>query len=311
MNGGDRTTGLTEDDLPALFRVADRGAVASQKRYLNQIRLQLAMLLVGSVAGVTVQITEISELAFIGVAAYIVLVIVRLGLKLGSTDRVWYENRLIAESVRSLAWRYAVGGAPFSLAADTDGADGTNDAGEETDADALMSKRIAGLLGDVSHVPIPDPTSGTIQITPRMRELRNAPLEDRASIYETHRLTSQLQWYAEKAKQHAARANQLDVVFLAASGAAVFFGFLQAFGVIDFNLLGLCGIIAAIVATWNATTHYSQQAADYSMAAHQLTLVHTILEQQDDDEKWAAFVNDAEDGISREHTSWRVARAQA
>ncbi len=299
-----------DGDLPALFAAADTAAIVGQRTYLGQTRFQLGMLLLGAAAGVAVQVFDIAELAYVGVAAYIVLVITRVNLKLTSMDRVWYENRLIAESVRSLAWRYAVGGAPFGLDPERREGDGADDGDEPMDPDDVLRERIAGLLSDVSHVPLPDPTKGTEQITEQMRRLRAAPLEVRRKVYDDHRVTGQLIWYADKAKANARKQARIDTVFVVASGAAVFFGLLQALGTIDVNLLGLAGMLAAVVTTWAATNKFSEQAGGYSMAAHQLTLARTIIERQQDDRDWAVFVNDAEDAIGREHTSWRVARAQ-
>lgn len=291
-------------DLPALFGSADAAAITGQRTFLGQTRFQLGMLLLGAAAGVAVQIFDVAELAYVGVAAYIVLVITRVNLKLTSMDRVWYENRLIAESVRSLAWRYAVGGAPFSLEPPP------GEEGEPADPDDVLRERIAGLLSDVSHVPLPDPTKGTEQITPQMRQLRAAPIEVRRKVYDDHRVTAQLIWYADKAKVNARKQARIDTVFVIASGAAVFFGLLQALGTIDVNLLGLAGMLAAVVTTWAATNKFSEQAGGYSMAAHQLTLARTIVDHQQSEYEWSVFVNDAEDAIGREHTSWRVARAQ-
>jgi hypothetical protein len=258
------------------------------------------MLLVGTLSGLAVQVTDVSPLAYFGVAAYLVLVVLRLAIKVNGPDRVWYENRLVAESVKSLAWRFAVGGAPFQIGEDD----------KPYAADEVFSERLSGVIRDASHVPLPDPRQGTEQITAGMRSLRRQPLASRIETYEHDRVYPQLVWYATKAEQHSKRSNRLDMLMLGASGAAVVFGFGQAIGVITVNLLGLAGIVAAIVATWQATTHYSKQANDYSMAAHQLTIVQTMIGHQEDEEEWAGFVDDTEDGISREHTSWRVARAQ-
>ena len=254
MGGALQEQGLTEHDMPALFRMADATALGGQRRYYRQVLIQLAMLLLGTVAGLAVQIFDVPEIAYVGVAAYIVLVVIRVTLKVGVADRIWYENRLIAESVKSLAWRYAVGGAPFGM--------GQAQSEEEKDLgpDALLGQRIAGLLSDVSNVPLPDPSQGVEQITPAMRQLRESPLEERVAVYEEHRVLTQLRWYADKAKVQSRRASRLDVTMVVASGVAVFFGFAQALRIVDANLLSLAGIVAAIVATWSATTHYSKQA---------------------------------------------------
>jgi hypothetical protein len=295
---------LGDADMPALFGAADEAALAGQRSFLSQTRFQLVMLLLGAAAGVAGQFFDMAELAYVGVAAYVVLVVTRVNLRLTSTDRVWYENRLIAESVRSLAWRYAVGGAPFGVEPDADRAE------DVYEIDERFRERIAGLLSDVSHVPLPDPRRGTRQITEPMRALRREPLEVRRRAYDEHRVTTQLVWYADRAASRARSQARLDAAFVLSSGAAIFSGLLQALAVIEVNLLGLAGMVAAVSATWAATNKYSQQAADYSMAAHQLTLARTILDRQVHEAEWATFVNDAEDAIASEHLSWRVARAQ-
>ncbi len=312
---GHLATNFGQQDMPALFRLADRAATKAQAHYFTLIKVQLGMLLVGSVAGICVQVTGIKQLAYIGVAAYAVLVVIRLNIKVNEPDKIWYENRQVAESVKSLAWRYSVGGAPFEISSSRDvssiSANETSATGtSETEADQLLSERLAGVIRDASHVPLPDPSDSTEQITTGMRETRRASFDTRVATFAKNRIEPQLHWYASKAKEQAKKNAWLDTLMLGASGAAVCFGFAQALGVISVNLLGLAGISAAIVATWQATTHYSKQASTYSIAAHQLTLVQTMIGHQQDEDKWAGFVNDAEDGISREHTSWRVARAQ-
>lgn len=80
-----------------------------------------------------------------------------------------YENRLVAESVKSLSWRYAVGRAPFEV----------RQTESPQAADELFSQPLSGVIRDASHVPLPDPTQGTHQRTEGMRALRSAPLETR------------------------------------------------------------------------------------------------------------------------------------
>ena len=290
-----------DGDLPALYRLADASAIAAQARYLKLVRTQLAMLLIGSVSGVAAQLTDISPLAYVGVTAYIILVLVRLEITVNEADSAWYDNRQVAESVKSLAWRYAVGGAPFGL----------TPIGEDSDADRLLGARVSEVLHDASHLPMPSADGSYEQITEGMRRLRQSSLEDRMSAFADGRVRRQLEWYSTRATEQARRSGRLDVAMLAASGTAVFCGLLQALSVLDVNLMGLAGITAAIVATWAATNHYRKQSKGYALAAHQLTLVQSLLPTQSTEEEWEAFVNDAEDGISREHTSWRVARAQA
>ncbi len=289
--------GLADADLPGLFRAADRAAILGQRRHVRVTVIQLAMLILAVLSGVTTQVTSLSYLGFVGVAAYIVLVTARVYGRISHQEALWYENRLLAESIRSLAWRFSIGGAPFSR---------DDDASAPDD----YASRISDILADMKHAPVPDVESGIALITDPMKRLRSRPLEERRGAYAEHRVMGQLHWYAARSKKDATRSAYLDAWFLVASAAAVFFGLLQAFGVTGVNLLGLFGVLAASIYTWQSQRRYSKQATSYAAAANHLTLVHTRIGKPGTDAEWAQFVDDAEDGIGREHTSWRVSRSQ-
>ncbi len=294
---GSGTVALTDAEMPGLFRAADRSAVVAQRRHVRVTIIQLTMLVVAVLSGLVTQITGIASLGFVGVAAYIVLVTARVYGRISHHEAVWYENRLLAESIRSLVWRYAVGGAPFSR--------------EEDDrAPQEYTSRVANILTDMQHAPVPDVQDGVALITDTMERMRQGALSERRATYGASRVLSQLQWYAAHAKTDGRRSANLDAWFLAASGAAVFFGLLQAFAVFEINLLGVFGVLAACVYTWQSQRRYTRQAKAYAAAANHLTLVHTRLETPQTEDEWAQFVDDAEDGIGREHTSWRVSRSQ-
>lgn len=288
---------LTDALMPGLFRVADRRAVVAQKRHVRVTLMQLAMLWIAVLAGVATQTTGTGAFGFAGVGAYIVLVFVRVYGRISHHEAIWYENRQLAESLRSLAWRYAMGGAPFGL--------------EQTrDVDDEYAERVTHLLDDMKHAPVPEGPTDVQLITDEMRRARQLPLAERKQAYGDERVLAQLQWYVARARRDGYRSARLDVLFLIASAAAVFFGLLQAFAVLSVNLLGMFGVIAATFYTWQSQRRYGKQSSTYAAAANQLTLVHTALGRTLSETDWADFVETAESGIAREHTSWRVARAQ-
>ena len=288
---------LSGTQMPGLFRVADTTAMVAQRRNVRVTLAQLGMLWIAVLAGVATQITGNGSLGFVGVGAYIVLVTVRVYGRISHHETIWYENRQLAESLRSLVWRYAVGGAPFSI--------------EDPEiADDEYTARVTQLLDDMRHAPVPEGPADVQLITAEMRSTRTLPLAERKENYATHRVLSQLQWYVARARSDARRNARLDVLYLVASAAAVFFGLLQAFAVLNVNLLGLFAVVAATVYTWQSQRRYGKQASSYASAANKLTLVHTALGRVHTEADWADFVDMAESGIAREHTSWRVARAQ-
>lgn len=288
---------LSGAQMPGLFRVADNTAMVAQKRHVRVTLAQLGMLWVAVLAGVATQVTGNGSLGFVGVGAYIVLVTVRVYGRISHHETIWYENRQLAESLRSLVWRYAVGGAPFAVQ-------------DPDPADDEYAARVTQLLDDMRHAPVPEGPADVQLITSEMREARARSLAERKETYATDRVLSQLQWYVGRARSDAARSARLDVLYLVASAAAVFFGLLQAFAVLRVNLLGMFAVIAATLYTWQSQRRYGKQASSYASAANKLTLVHTALGRAHSEEEWADFVDMAESGIAREHTSWRVARAQ-
>jgi SMODS and SLOG-associating 2TM effector domain 1 len=79
------------------------------------------------------------------------------------------------------------------------------------------------------------------------------------------------------------------------------------FWFIDEDLLGVCAAVASSAIAWNQLNQYRNQATAYAVAARELNVIHDQIEHVPDDE-WAAFAEEAEDAISREHTLWAARR---
>ena len=65
--------------------------------------------------------------------------------------------------------------------------------------------------------------------------------------------------------------------------------------------------IAASVLSWMQAKRFSELAASYALAAHEIGLIREQSMLPDTDDKFSVFVGDAENAFSREHTQW-VAR---
>jgi hypothetical protein len=93
---------------------------------------------------------------------------------------------------------------------------------------------------------------------------------------------------------------------IAGATAAIF----KAIGLLSIDLLGLIGTLAAAATSWLESRQHETLAQSYSVAAGELTAIRARLDFQETEEEWAAFVNDAESAISREHTLWRAAHTE-
>jgi hypothetical protein len=239
-----------------------------------------------------------------GILAFLALLatlLVRRALNVREPQRAWYDGRAVAESVKSLAWRYAVGGAPFFCAPH-----GRARSHQETDD--LLVERIAEVVEQFESVGRPA-VDGS-QITPWMRQAREKPLGERRAEYARLRVADQEAWYGDKAEWNRSRARQwgwasivLEVVGLVAASAKAG-GWLE-----DVDVLGIVATILAAVVAWTNAKQHTTLAESYAVAAQDLADVQSRIDRQTSEEEWAEFVANAEAAMSREHTVWRARRS--
>ncbi|HEX3791210.1 MAG TPA: DUF4231 domain-containing protein [Pseudonocardiaceae bacterium] len=286
---------LALTDLPGLFQAADAASGLGQRTFFRSTSLRLGLAVLAAISGaVSIRVgsrggdvaAAVTSLAFVGV---LVVDVFDLQARPGVG---WYEGRALAESVKTLSWRFAVGGAPFPVTL------------EPGLAERLFLNRLAELLRDLPAVVTAPSLAPAISAT--MRRLRATELADRQLAYLSGRIADQQKWYADRAVQHARRARQLQIagLLLEVVGVAAALGeFVHLF---SFDLAGIVAAMIAAIAAWAAGKQYGANAAAYSLAGHELAIIHTRLDQPLTEPEWSNQVADAEDAVSREHTTWRA-----
>ncbi|HJP73739.1 MAG TPA: DUF4231 domain-containing protein [Pseudonocardiaceae bacterium] len=283
--------------LPGLFQAADRASLDGQRRSVRLTAWRLVLAALAALTG-TFSITFGGRLdyAAIGTAlAFIAAAVLEQYFLRDKPDRSWYDGRAVAESVKTLAWRYSVGANPFPKSLDG------------TTADTRFNTQLLLLLDDAPDTDL-RPTSAPA-ISAAMRTLRAGDLATRKRAYLTGRITDQQNWYANKADYNRRRAKWwrwalflLEVVAAAAALARVF----QA---VSFDLTGIFAALMAGGVAWLGVKQHDSLARAYTLASHELSIICAQLEGQVTEERWAAEVRDAEEAISREHTMWRASRS--
>lgn len=102
---------MTESDFPALYRSADRLSLRAQRSFFLALGAQLVLLVVA--AGLSV-----FNLPHWGIAvAQAAVLLGALGCSIflfaKRPDRQWYAGRAVAESIKTITWRYVSLAAPF------------------------------------------------------------------------------------------------------------------------------------------------------------------------------------------------------
>ena len=280
-------------DFPGSYIAADAASLDGQRRFITSTRIQLILLVIASAAGAfswTVNRTWDGAALLAGVA-FLAAAVLRTILIRGRPHRAWYDGRAAAESIKTLAWKYTVAGDPFLS---------TNEDSEEVfrrlSNDVLAS---FGTLGASVASASNEPTDG-------MRALRSAPLVERRTAYEKHRIADQQDWYERKADWNKQRARFWGALMLTLQIAAAVGAFLKGFGVFDIDLFGIAGAAAASAAAWLETKQHHVVARAYRVAAQELTAIDALIPRQETEEAWGRFVAEAEEAISREHTMWKA-----
>lgn len=279
---------------PPEFSVADESSMAAQRRFLAATLAQLVLVVTaGAVGTFSWKFRRYDAAAFIVATLFVTTAIVRLRVARSALIERWHDGRAGAESMKTLSWRYAVGGAPFAVGEDC--------------VDAF-GQRIADVLGGLPRLAVDGVRSET-RPTPEMDALRGAPLQVRRDAYLEDRVRDQQRWYARKALWNHRRARiwggTIFALYVIAATGAV----LKGLGLVRIDAFGIAAAVIGSAAAWLATKQHSALAASYAVAARELATIATQW-SEGTEETWAAFVADAEEAISREHTMW-LASARA
>lgn len=312
-----------DKDLPPLFHDADRSAVRAQKFFFAWLRWELLLLglgvLVGAFNGVVdhigpvsllfppftllgLRITTLSAFEVAEASLLALALVMRLARAISRPEQLWYEARAVAESVKSIAWRYAVGGEPFQQAM------------APTQLDAIVTERLGDIRTDLSHYKASDQALQQHQVTLTMRTVRALPLATRQRIYRVNRVENQQSWYKSKARFNRRRAFQSHATLIAVEILAIFAALLPlalaAAHLFPLNLQSLAANIAGGGAAWMQAKRYEDLSASYKVTARELTKVAADIDKHQDEASWARFVENVEGSMSREHQLWRATRIE-
>ncbi len=283
-------------DFPALYRSADRESERAQRSYLRSLRVRLIALVVAAFGGALTVTTSGGfqiggGLAFLAFACALGA---ELFLATTSPLTTWYEGRAAAESAKTLAWRYMVRAEPFDV--------------DASDIDKQFLAQTYSLLQDLRSISLGAGEADAHQISDKMRRVRALDFDERRKVYLADRIADQQRWYSEKARWNDRQARVWALVSIVLQIAGLIGGALKAFGWINFDLLGFLAAAAGSAMAWFEAKQHRNLATAYGIASQELASIASELSTMNSEERWATFVSQAEEAISREHTLWRASR---
>lgn len=287
-------TRLTDEDLPGVWRDADRSSLRAQSLALILTRAKMGGAVFAAIGGaVSGQVSHFDLGGAIILSGFVVALVAEVVSWVDSPERRWYEARAVAESAKTLAWRYAVGADPFPIGM------------SRAESDNVLRKRLIEITRQISEVVVFGDSD--IVNTERMNVLRRAPFEERKSAYISGRTLNQKEWYAKKAQLNTRHARGWRVVLVLAEVLAVMLALGQLLGDWQIDFAGILAALIGAGAAWVAVKQFSSLSSAYSVAAAELGIQVSRLRSVDEKD-WALVVADAEEAISREHTTWLASR---
>lgn len=288
------------EDLPALFHHTDQAAVSRQRESTQATRAQLVLLVVAAGAAALPSGPAVGGLhvcAALGALAYAGVLAVGVRATRRRARPQWQLNRSAAEFIKSLAWRYAVHGAPFG--SEVAGPEGVYRARLEKGLDELRKMgwrdpRTAGLL----------PEGG--EITGAMHRLRGLEYQVRRETYVRDRLIEQRTWYQRRA-EGSRRATALwswTIVLLTCLGLV--FALFGAFGSGPgaSAAAGLTSAAAAAAIAWNEVRRHHPLIEAHTLIEQDLSAMMVVMQTTITESQWPSAVYETERYVSPQHTDW-------
>jgi len=291
---------MNDDYYPGLFRGADLASISAQETYFLLQRVYLGSLIIGGILGALTSLFHGSALTWIYTSMAAVLSVGLLVLWIGRArqdDKIWFDCRAVAESVKTATWRFMMAVPPFEK---DDSVDQRfiSELREIREARPDCQKYLAGVVG-----------ADASPITEFMRKTRSLTFEERKQFYIEQRLRDQKSWYSRKAQMNARSGERwfwstvvLQLLAIIAAIAQIPIG---GFGA---NLVPIVTTCAAAAVAWNQMKRHDELKKTYALASQELSELEAIARGLSTNDDFLQLVEQVEEAISREHTMWCARR---
>lgn len=278
---------MTEADFPALYQDANRTSVDTQRRFLFATKCVILGSLVTAGLGM---MGEGARVIGTQIFAAVIVLLASCYLLFGRPQKVWYATRALAESVKTISWRYVARAEPFEMST--------------AQAAVQFRKTVHELLranDEASALRYASASSNLISAA--MDSLRESNLDLRRSIYLKRRIDDQLTWYGSKSKWNDRRSKFWYGVLITSGLSALVLSLARLTQFHTPPVDWLFSIPTAVL-SWIQIKRYQELASSYNLTAHEIMFAKNALAQANDESAFAHFVADTENAFSREHTQW-------
>lgn len=287
---------MEPSDYPPLKVSSDKASRRAQVFYLSFFGLQLALFALVSIAGAFSRLisdTDRQKALFLWVAIFLALgIVVSLVVRDRKFDKVWFDGRAVAESAKTLSWRFMMQSEPLGKAC--------SEVDLITELDRVRTWR-PGLSEQI--------VTGGSSATERMRTVRAAEWKERRAFYAAFRAREQQHWYTRNAQRNRTyKETWYWSILVLQLGACGFALAASRVGPPAVNATGILMTLSASAAAWNLARRHEELSNSYSLAADELAKIYDLIRLASTENEFLKLVDQGEEAISREHTMWCARR---
>ena len=284
---------ISENTFPCFFTLADQQAIKSQKQYLSALKWSIWLIIVASVLAYIRNFIEFEYIDWLIGVLLLINLLLNWWIQAEKMDNLWYDYRSIAESIKTLTWKYMLKVIPF--------------AGDEVDCTKEFRRRVKKILND-NKVILQKSQAISIKqqfITNDMRAIRREDLQTRSHIYTKYRIQDQADWYEKKSKYNKKMGTRFYICYMLLNILLLVF---IVISICKFNgkelPLDLFMVLITSIQTWTQIKKYSDLANSYALATQEIALIKKETPSFSKEQEFSRYVSDCENAFSREHTQW-------
>lgn len=286
---------ITDENLPGLYKAADKASLGAQKVYFWGLTSYLLLLILAAAISFA---SSTTGGALVSTVLFLVTLAILIALRVKRPDDIWYNGRAVAESVKTRSWRWTMRAEPYI----------------DCENIEFVSKQFISDLKTILNqnrslvVELPTDAYLSSPISQKMRDIRAKSVEERLEIYKTDRIKNQADWYSLKAIFNKKRSKRWFWISVTLHATAIFMLLCR---IKDPSLslpIGVVSTSASAVLTWLQAKKHNELASSYSLTAHEIVLIKGEALSISDERTLSDFVVNTEAAFSREHTQWAARR---
>lgn len=279
---------IQEDSLPGLYQSADKASLDSQNKYYLCLSSYLGLLVIASAVSFFVPVNTYG--ALVSALIFLVTLGILIYLKTNKPDDIWYNGRAVAESVKTLSWKWMMKAEPFH---------------ENNSAEVDFIADLKNVLKqNQSLSTVLNSSEGAKEpITDVMRSTRSLSFDDRKTLYKNQRIDDQADWYSKKATFNRKRASSWFWISVLLHGAAIIMLVYRVYDSSQSLPVEVIATAASAVLTWIQAKKHNELSSSYSLAAHEIGFIKSEWKSVTESD-FSDFIINTENAFSREHTQW-------